>query len=60
VKTYKASIYYKTGSGYHQSKVVHISAPELPVATQKVFKHMTAPHLIYKITVEETQGEIII
>ncbi len=59
-KTYKAVVYYKTGSGYKQSKVFHLSAPEMPVATLKVFSHMSAPHLIYRMTiVEEKEVEII-
>lgn len=59
-KTYKAVVYYKTGSGYKQSKVFHVSAPEIPVAVLKVFSHMSAPHLIYRITVvEEKEVELI-
>jgi hypothetical protein len=59
MKTYKAKVYYQTGSGYHDIRKFHISAPELPVAVQRVFKHMSAPHLIYKIVVEASEGEII-
>jgi hypothetical protein len=58
--TYKAVVYYKTGSGYKQSKVFHVSAPEIPLATRKVYSAMIAPHLIYKITVTLTEGEIIL
>ena len=59
-KTYKATVYYKTGSGYKMSRVFHVSAPEMPVVTLKVYAHMTAPHLIYKIVVTETEGEILL
>jgi hypothetical protein len=59
MKTYKAIVYYRTGSGYHDIKKFHVSAPELPVAVQRIFKHMKAPHLIYKIVVGASEGEII-
>ena len=59
-KTYKATVYYKSGSGYRLNKVYHVTAPEMAVATLKVYAHFVTCHLIYKLIISESKGEEII